>query len=184
MSFQGGLRGCSEVLALRFCSISSSAWLPWRLFFEFSSKDFCPLILPRGQQQPVSRLFDWHTILFWLQRELCPCPESMLGPEVSALQRQEGQGSKGLGAGTASSPHPSPMPGAPASRSTLGSTALHTQTPVFPRKLRSLAFLEQQVSRYCAFCSSALPVKFIVVKRPEHTGRERQLPSISSLGEV
>lgn len=68
--------------------------------------------------------------------------------------------------------------------STLGSTILHTQTPVFPRKLRFLAFLEQQASRYCAFCSSALLVKFIVVKRPEHTGRERQLPSISSLGEV
>lgn len=83
MSFQAGLCGCSEVLAPRCCSISSRAWLPWRLFFEFPSKEFCPLILPRGQQQPVSHLFDWHTILFWLQRELCPCPKSMLSPELS-----------------------------------------------------------------------------------------------------
>lgn len=83
MSFQGGLRGCSEVLAPQRCSTSSSAWLPWGLFFEFLSKDFCPLILPRGQQQLGSHLFDWHTILFWLQRELCPCPKSMFSPELS-----------------------------------------------------------------------------------------------------
>lgn len=85
MSFQGGLPGCSEVLAPRCCSTSSSAWLPLRRFFEFSSKDFCPLILPRGQQQPVSHLFDWHTILFWLQRELCPCPKSMFSLELSCF---------------------------------------------------------------------------------------------------
>lgn len=101
-------------------------------------------------------------------------------PSFRSLQRQGGQCSRGLGAGTASPPHPCPLPGAPA----WGSTTLHTQTPVFPWELRFLAFLEQQVCCYCAFCSSALLVKFIVVKRPEHTGRERQLPSISSLREV
>lgn len=58
------------------------AWLPWGLFFEFPFKDICPLILPRGQQQPAYHLFDWHTILPWLQREPRPSSQSMVGPEL------------------------------------------------------------------------------------------------------
>lgn len=105
-------------------------------------------------------------------------------PSFPALQGQGGQCSRGLGAGTASVPIQPHCQELQPRGSTLGSTTLHPQTPGFPWKLCFLAFLEQQVSRYCAFCSSALLVKFIVVKRPEHTGRERQLPSISSLREV
>lgn len=132
VSFQAGLCGCSEVLAPWCCSISSSAWLPWRLVFEFPSKDFCPLILPRGQQQPVSHLFDWHTILCWLQRELCPCPKSMSNPELSHFAEAGWAVLQRAGAGIASLPIHTHCQELQPRGSTLGSTTLHTQTPVFP----------------------------------------------------
>lgn len=153
------------------------AWLPWRLYFKLPFKYICPLMLPRGQQQPAYHLFDWHAIY------LC-CKENLVLPLNRCLALSFLLGLKWCR--LPSPPHPVDthcQKLQPQNR-TPGSTILHTLTPVFLQPFRFLAVLEQQVSCYCAFSFSALLVKFIVVKRPEHTGRERQLPSISSLGKV
>lgn len=130
--------------------------LPCRLFFEFPFKDICPLLLPRGQQLPAHHLSDRHSF-------------SMAAVGSSSLLSVDAQ----------------PRALSPC-RSLAGDTRsgqVASPPPALAFPLR-FAFLQQRASCRCAFWFLALLVKFIVVKRPEHTGRERQLPSISSLRKV
>lgn len=95
--------------------------------------------------------FDLHTVSPWLQQEACPCSQTMLRPKLLLCQNLVG--------GTGQYP--------PAWLSHGCSAGMHFWSSGLPVIMLSV-FL-------------ALLVKFIVVECPERTGRERQLPSISSL---
>lgn len=103
------------------------AWLPWRLFFEFPFKDICPLVFPTGQQQPA-----YH--LFWLAHNFVSATKRTL-----SLLSIDARPWAFLLCSSIAGSDPDPEPPHPMGThcqglqplsSDLGSTILHTPTPV------------------------------------------------------
>lgn len=142
------------------------AWLPRRLFFKFPFKDICPLIFPRGQQQPAYHLFDWHTIFLGC-REPRPSSQLMLSPKLSCFaEASRATIRSGAGHHLLLSPWAATVKSSSLGTPPWAPSSCAPRPQFFYKRFVCLHFFEQQVSCYCAFCFFSTPGEIYCCKAP------------------